>query len=78
MQVKEAAEISMGTEIADDDILNIVNLCDQIIDMTNYRHQLYDYLKNRMMALAPNLTILVGDLVGARLVAHAGKSLLII
>merc|ERR1712038_527125 len=30
------------------------------------------YLKNRMMAIAPNLTILVGELVGARLIAHAG------
>merc|ERR1711994_481843 len=30
------------------------------------------YLKNRMMAIAPNLTVLVGELVGARLIAHAG------
>lgn len=27
-----------------------------------------------MMALAPNLTILLGELVGARLISHAGKS----
>jgi hypothetical protein len=27
-----------------------------------------------MMAVAPNLTVLVGELVGARLIAHAGKS----
>ncbi|CAH1954032.1 unnamed protein product [Acanthoscelides obtectus] len=72
-KVKEAAEISMGTEIAEDDILNIQNLCDQIIDITNYRTQLYDYLKARMMAMAPNLSILVGDMVGARLIAHAGS-----
>ena len=26
-----------------------------------------------MTAIAPNLTILVGELVGARLIAHAGK-----
>lgn len=32
----------------------------------------YEYLKNRMMAIAPNLTVLVGELVGARLIAHAG------
>ena len=37
------------------------------------RSQLYDYLKNRMMAIAPNLTVMVGELVGARLIAHAGK-----
>jgi RNA processing factor Prp31 len=25
------------------------------------------------MAMAPNLTVLVGELVGARLISHAGK-----
>lgn len=72
-KVKEAAEVSMGTEISDDDILNIEHLCDQVIDISNYRTQLYEYLKSRMMAMAPNLTILVGELVGARLIAHSGS-----
>lgn len=45
----------------------------QVIEITDYRAQLYDYLKNRMTAIAPNLTVLVGELVGARLIAHAGK-----
>ena len=72
-KVKEAAEISMGTEISDDDILNIQHLCDQVIDISQYRAQLYDYLRSRMMAMAPNLTVLVGELVGARLISHAGS-----
>lgn len=72
-KVKEAAEISMGTEISDDDILNIQHLCDQVIEISQYRTQLYDYLKTRMMAMAPNLTVLVGELVGARLISHAGS-----
>merc|ERR1712232_621598 len=41
--------------------------------MTEYRAQLFEYLKNRMNAIAPNLTILVGEIVGARLIAHAGS-----
>jgi len=72
-KVKEAAEISMGTEISDEDILNIKHLCIQVVEIQEYRGQLYEYLKNRMMAIAPNLTILVGELVGARLIAHAGS-----
>lgn len=72
-KVKEAAEISMGTEISHDDIINIQHLCDQVIEISQYRAQLYDYLKARMMAMAPNLTVLVGDLVGARLISHAGS-----
>merc|ERR1712240_345508 len=72
-KVKEAAEISMGTEISDEDIENISFLCEQVIQISDYRAQLYDYLKNRMVAIAPNLTVLVGELVGARLIAHAGS-----
>lgn len=30
-QVKTAAEISMGTEIAEDDIEHIVQMCDEVI-----------------------------------------------
>jgi nucleolar protein 58 len=73
IEVKEAAEISMGTEISDEDIENIFALCDQVINITEYRTQLYEYLKNRMNAIAPNLTALVGELVGARLISHAGS-----
>lgn len=72
-EVKEAANVSMGTEISDEDISNITDLCDQVLSISEYREQLYDYLKNRMQAIAPNLTVLVGELVGARLIAHAGS-----
>merc|ERR1712080_459398 len=72
-RVKEAAEISMGTEISEEDIINIKHLCMQVVEIQEYRGQLYEYLKNRMMAIAPNLTVLVGELVGARLIAHAGS-----
>ncbi|RXG54201.1 Nucleolar protein 58 [Armadillidium vulgare] len=72
-KVKEAAEISMGTEITEEDLLNISFLCQQIIDLSEYRAQLYEYLTIRMQAIAPNLTIMVGELVGARLISHAGS-----
>merc|ERR1719162_2979634 len=72
-KVKEAAEISMGTEISEEDIINIKHLCQQVVEIQEYRGQLYEYLKNRMLAIAPNLTCIVGELVGARLIAHAGS-----
>ena len=74
-KVKEMAEVSMGTEIADEDMLNINHLCRNVLELQEYRSQLFEYLKNRMMAIAPNLTILVGELVGARLISHAGSLL---
>eukprot|EP00897_Mesotaenium_endlicherianum_P008455 jgi/Mesen1/7638/ME000004S07901 len=71
--MKEAAVVSMGTEVSEQDMTNIIALCDQVIALSEYRGQLYDYLRSRMMAIAPNLTVLVGELVGARLIAHAGS-----
>ena len=72
-EVKDAAIISMGTEISEEDLSNIGQLADQVISLSEYRAQLYDYLKARMNAIAPNLTVLVGELVGARLISHAGS-----
>ena len=65
--------ISMGTEVSDLDLINIKELCDQVLSLSEYRAQLYDYLKSRMNTIAPNLTALVGELVGARLIAHGGS-----
>ncbi|KNC85653.1 nucleolar protein 58 [Sphaeroforma arctica JP610] len=74
-EVKQAAEISMGTEVSTEDMDNIIYLCDQVISIGEYRTQLFDYLKARMNAIAPNLTCMVGELVGARLISHAGSLL---
>lgn len=71
--VKAAAEVSMGTEITTEDLENIQALAEQVVGFTEYRQQLSSYLSARMTAIAPNLTTLVGDLVGARLIAHAGS-----
>jgi len=64
---------SMGTDISELDLLLMKKLCDEIIEMADYRGQLHEYLKNRMHALAPNLTILLGELIGARLISKAGS-----
>lgn len=71
--VKAAAEVSMGTEITTEDLDNIQLLAEQVVGFTEYRQQLSSYLSARMQAIAPNLTELVGELVGARLIAHAGS-----
>ncbi|XP_076887228.1 putative nucleolar protein 5-2 [Bidens hawaiensis] len=74
-ELKEAAVVSMGTEVSDLDLVNIKDLCDQVLSLSEYRAQLYDYLKSRMNTIAPNLTAIVGELVGARLIAHGGSLL---
>jgi len=71
--VKAAADISMGTEITAEDLENITLLAEQVISYSEYRRQLSEYLENRMRAISPNMTELIGALVGARLIAHAGS-----
>jgi nucleolar protein 58 len=72
-EVKQAAEISMGTEITVNDETFILNLAQKVLDLTEYRDSLSEYLKSRMNAVAPNLTVMVGELVGAKLISHAGS-----
>lgn len=74
-EVKDMAEISMGTDISEEDMFHIRQLCHQILESQVSRTDLYEYVKNRMIAIAPNVTSLVGEMVGARLIAHAGSLL---
>merc|ERR1712166_1279134 len=62
-----------GTDITEDDLKNIQDLSEQVLSLTEYRGQLFEYLQNRMRSIAPNLTCMVGELVGARLISHAGS-----
>merc|ERR1712166_923437 len=38
-----------------------------------YRADLHEYLKTKMICVAPNLSTLIGEMVGARLISHAGS-----
>ncbi|KAI3941384.1 hypothetical protein MKW92_022194 [Papaver armeniacum] len=70
--LKAAAIISVGSELNELEFNNIKGLCDQVLCLSESRDQLYDDLKISMNTIAPNLTDLVGELVGARLIAHSG------
>ncbi|MFS8006221.1 putative Nop domain-containing protein [Helianthus anomalus] len=60
------------SEEVEAELKEAADLCDQVLSLSEYRAQLYDYLKSRMNIVAPNLTAIVGELVGARLIAHGG------
>jgi nucleolar protein 58 len=71
--LKESAILSMGTDISPEDLSNISELAGEVVSLMEYRATLADYLANRMNTIAPNLTTMVGELVGARLISHAGS-----
>ena len=72
-KIKQLSDASMGTEISDQDEEFISKLADQILELDVYRSNLEEYLRNRMMSVAPNLSNLVGEIIAAKLVAKAGS-----
>ncbi|ORX73272.1 Nop-domain-containing protein [Linderina pennispora] len=72
-QILDAARASMGTDISEIDLLNIETFAARVISLSEYRKSLYDYLVSKMSVVAPNLAALIGDIVGARLICHAGS-----
>lgn len=69
----QAAQTSMGTDISPLDLINIRRFSEQVVSLTAYRAQLSEYLSEKMKIVAPNLTELIGQTVGARLISHAGS-----
>lgn len=72
-QIVEAAKTSMGYDISEIDMLNVQTFAERVINLEEYRQRLREYLNNRMHSVAPNLSSLVGEIVGARLISHAGS-----
>jgi len=72
-RVLEAGRRSMGTDISLIDITNIELFAARVVSLMKYRNKLFGYLSSKMNACAPNLSALIGEQVGARLIAHAGS-----
>ena len=71
--ILEAAKASMGQDISPIDLLNIQSFATRVISLAEYRHRLHSYLLDKMHVVAPNLSSLIGEVVGARLISHAGS-----
>jgi len=71
--ILDAARSSMGVDISDLDMHNISTFTDRVIGLADYRKSLHAYLTSKMDKVAPNLSALIGEMVGARLISHAGS-----
>ncbi|KAK1407184.1 hypothetical protein QVD17_38797 [Tagetes erecta] len=72
-EVIEAAKASMGQDLSPIDLINVKMCAQRVIELADYRKNLYDYLVSKMSDIAPNLAALIGEVVGARLISHAGS-----
>jgi len=72
-RIEKASKKSMGAELSDFDIAQIQTLADIMLKMSTLRESLTDYISKVMKEVAPNITELVGPLLGARLLSLAGS-----
>jgi nucleolar protein 56 len=52
---------------------NVTLFAQRVVSLANYRKSLHAYLVSKMGVVAPNLAALIGEIVGARLISHAGS-----
>ncbi|XP_048115273.1 nucleolar protein 56 isoform X2 [Alosa alosa] len=71
--ILDASRSSMGMDISPIDLINIESFSSRVVSLTAYRLELQEYLRSKMTQVAPNLAALIGDVVGARLISHAGS-----
>ncbi|CAL0306757.1 unnamed protein product [Lupinus luteus] len=72
-EIVDAAKSSMGQDLSPVDLINVQQFAQRVMDLSEYRRKLYDYLVTKMSDIAPNLASLIGEVVGARLISHAGS-----
>lgn len=53
-------------------LLVLLLLCLQVLNLCEQRRSLQEYLSAKMDLVSPNLKAVVGDVLGARLISHAG------
>lgn len=71
--ILNASKTSMGMEISSIDLLNISSFANKVINLSEYKQQLSEYLTTKMNTIAPNLSVLIGETLGARLISKAGS-----
>ncbi|CAN6176532.1 unnamed protein product [Urochloa humidicola] len=72
-EIVEAAKASMGQDLSPVDLINVQQFAQKVMNLSEYRKNLYEYLVTKMNDIASNLTSLIGEIVGARLISHAGS-----
>lgn len=72
-QIIDAAKISMGQDMSEADVLQVKTFGERVVELLDFRESLSEYLRTRMNAVAPNLTSLIGEIVGSKLISHSGS-----
>ncbi|KAF7495732.1 U4/U6 small nuclear ribonucleoprotein Prp31 [Sarcoptes scabiei] len=72
MVVSVTASTTQGTLLSKEELNSIIDACDKAIDIYQKKLLIYQYVESRMNFIAPNLTVIVGSSIAAKLIGLAG------
>lgn len=72
-RIVQLSRTSMGVAMDEGDVRNILSDAQSVLRSFEFRDELLEYIRVKMEGLAPNLTALVGEVIGARMVSKAGS-----
>src|SRR3989304_4707939 len=64
---------SRGGDISDANLAIVQTLAKQILELFDLRKSIEEHVETEMKKIAPNLSVILGTAVGARILAHAGS-----
>lgn len=72
MVVSVTASTTQGTDLTKYEKEQIDEGCDMAIDLNNFKLKIYEYVESRMAFIAPNITIILGASIAAKIMGVAG------
>jgi len=71
--ILSSSKVSMGSDISDNDLLNVHQFAESIVGFYDYRKSMGQYLSSAVDKVAPNTGAILGDTLTARLITKAGS-----
>ncbi|XP_055382548.1 U4/U6 small nuclear ribonucleoprotein Prp31 [Condylostylus longicornis] len=72
MIVSVTASTTQGTFLAPEELQQINEACDMAIDLNNFKMKIFEYVESRMSYIAPNLSMIIGASIAAKILGIAG------
>ncbi|KAK0044015.1 U4/U6 small nuclear ribonucleoprotein Prp31 [Biomphalaria pfeifferi] len=72
MVVSVTASTTQGVELSEKDLATVMESCEMAIELNKCKTKIFEYVESRMTFIAPNLSIIVGASIAAKLMGTAG------
>lgn len=72
MVVSVTASTTQGKLLTDEELDVVFEACNMAIELNNFKLEIYTYVESRMSFIAPNLSVVVGASIAAKLMGVAG------